>query len=185
MILWNEQRSLSGLGGSNLQFNELAYQQYFKTTVSSIAMKSILILIATTCWLNANCQTQLFHGTWTRLGTNYIFEFDLHLEHGAGNNVTGFFNWKFIQYDESDAFSVSYYKDKIGLTAKEYLRGTWDAATKTYHLKGYAKDDPNTIIALDEYLLKVDGNGDIGGETSSRNSWLGRINAKALPLLDL
>ncbi|MBK9017283.1 MAG: hypothetical protein IPM82_26295 [Saprospiraceae bacterium] len=150
-------------------------------------MKTLLILglFTATFLQNADCQTQLFHGTWTRLGSNYLFEFDLHLEHGAGNNVEGYFNWKFVQYDEEDAFSVSYYKDKIGATAKEYVRGTWDPTSHTYHLKGYKKDDPDTIIALDEYLLKVDGNGDLGGDTKSHDSWLGRINAKSLVLLDL
>lgn len=149
-------------------------------------MKTILILglFVTTICLDANAQTHLFHGSWTRLGTRYLFDFDLHLEHGAGNSVEGFFIWKFVQYDEDDAFSVSYYREKIGATAKEYLRGTWDATTQTYHLKGYAKDDPDAIIALDEYLLKMDGNGDLGGETKSHGSWLGRINAKALVLLE-
>ena len=150
-------------------------------------MKTILFIafLVTGCLVGAVCQTHLYHGTWTRLGTSYLFEFDLHLEQGKGNTVDGYFNWKFVQYDENDTFSVSYYEDKIGMTAKEYVRGTWDDATKTYHLKGYQKDDPNSIIALDEYLLKVDGNGDIEGETKSHDSWLGRINAKALVLLDL
>ncbi len=154
---------------------------------SYFSMKTILILglFVTNFWLDATCQTQLFHGTWTRLGTQYLFDFDLHLEHGAGGKVTGYFIWKFVQYDENDAFSVNYYQDKIGLTAKEYVSGTWDAATRTYQLKGYEKDDPNAIIALDEYLLKVDENGDLGGDTKSQGTWLGRIHAKRLVLLDL
>ena len=150
-------------------------------------MKTILLigLLATTCCVTATSQTQLYHGTWTRLGTNYLFEFDLHLEHGAGNSVEGYFSWKFVKYDENDSFSVSYYQDKIGMTAKEYVKGTWDATTHTYHLKGFKKDDPNNIIALDEYLLTVDGNGDLEGKTNSQGTWQGRINAQSLVLLDL
>lgn len=150
-------------------------------------MKTILLtcLISLGFYTASNCQTQLFQGTWTRLGTGYLFEFDLHLEHGAGNTVQGYFNWKFLKCDENDVFAVSYYQDKVGMTAKEYVHGTWNASTRTYYLKGYDKDDPNAIIALDEYQLKVDGNGDLGGETKSHDSWLGRINAKSLPLLDL
>jgi len=52
-------------------------------------------------------------------------------------------------------------------------------------LTGYAKEDPDNIIALDQYRLKVDGNGDLGGDTKAKGSWQGRINAKALVLLDL
>lgn len=145
----------------------------------------ISFLLVSVCTVAATAQIQLFHGTWTRLGTGYIFDFDLKLEHGTGNKVQGYFDWKFVQYDENDPFSVSYYKDKVGLTAREYVKGTYEPASKTYHVTGYAKDDPDTIISLDEYLLKLDSNGDIGGETSSKNTWLGRINAKSLPLLDL
>lgn len=150
-------------------------------------MKTIFILglFVATSWLGATAQPHLFQGSWTRLGTNYRFDFELHLEHGAGNSVEGYFNWKFVQYDENDSFSVSYYQDKIGATAKEYVRGSWNPADRTYRLKGYKKDDPHAIIALDEYLLKVDGNGDLGGDTRSHDSWLGRINAKALALHNL
>lgn len=150
-------------------------------------MKSTILLgiFIANCCLSAVSQTKLFHGTWTRLGTEYLFEFDLHLEHGQGNTVSGYFNWKIVRYDENDPFGADYYRDKLGMTAKEYVSGRWDAATRTYHLKGYAKDDPNTIIALDEYLLPVDNNGDIGGKTKSHDSWLGRINATSVVLLNL
>ncbi len=144
----------------------------------------VLSLLVTALCLNSNAQTHLFHGSWTRLGTGYLFDFDLHLEH-TGNKVEGYFNWKFVQYDETDGFGTEYYKDKIGLTAREYVQGTWNPAERSYHLKGYKKDDPHTIIALDEYLLRVDGNGDLGGDTRSHGTWLGRINAKSLVLLDL
>lgn len=150
-------------------------------------MKTILLtcLLSIGFYAQANSQTRLYQGTWIRLSTGYLFEFDLHLEHGTGNMVQGYFNWKFLKCDENDAFAVSYYKDKIGMTAKEYIRGTWDANSHTYYLKGYKKDDPNEIISLDEYQLKVDENGDLGGETKSQGTWLGRINAKALPLLNI
>jgi len=150
-------------------------------------MKKVLlsVLLLASISLGAGAQVQLFHGTWTRIGTGYVFDFDLRLEHGAGNQVQGFFDWKFVQYDPDDPFSVSYYKDKLGLTAREYVKGTYDPATRTYHVVGYAKEDPEAIISLDEYLLKMDGDGNIGGETRSQNTWLGRINAKSLPLQDL
>ncbi len=143
-------------------------------------MKTLLFLslFLLTSYPDAACQTQHFRGSWTRIGTNYLFDFDLHLEHGAGNQVQGHFDWKFVQYDETDEFSVSYYRNKIGATAKEYVKGTWNPTTRTYHLKGYKKDDPNAIIATDEYLLKLDSDGDIGGETKSHNTWLGRINGE-------
>jgi len=149
-------------------------------------MKKCLVpsLLVTTFCLNLNAQTHLFHGSWTRVGTSYLFEFDLHLEH-TGNNVEGYFIWKFVQYDETDGFGADYYKDKIGLTAREYVHGTWNPADHSYHLKGYKKDDPNMIIALDEYLLRMDDNGDLGGDTCSHGTWLGRINANSLVLLDL
>ena len=142
-------------------------------------MKNLLLLLLLSLGMShaLSSQTQHFQGTWTKLGTTYVFEFDLVLKH-AGNQVEGYFNWKITRLDENELLSKTYYKDKIGLTAKEYVKGTYNPATKEYLLKGYKKDDPNAIIGLDTYRLKVDENGDLGGDTNANGSWKGRINGE-------
>ena len=139
---------------------------------------SLLILLCLPTLLAA--QIKHFTGHWTKIGTTYDFGFDLYIKHTGGNTVEGVFTWEFISYDKNILGSKSYYEEKIGLKAKEFVRGTYDPATKEYYLQGYKKEDPHRIIALDHYKLKEDKNGDIGGDTKAHGTWKGRINGKAV-----
>lgn len=123
-------------------------------------------------------QNKHFQGTWTKVGTTYVFEFDLHLEHSKDNQVTGFFKWQVTGMDDKSKFSQDHYDSRLGTTAKEFVKGTFNPATKTYKLSGYKKEDPNLIISLDHYILKIDEKGDIGGNTRAHGTWKGRINGK-------
>ncbi len=125
-------------------------------------------------------QVKHFQGSWTKIGTTYVFEFDLYLNHRDNNVVTGHFDWKVVRFDEKSPQSRDYYKPKLGKTAKEFVRGTYNPTTKEYFLKGYKKDDPNWIISTDEYRLKLDEYDDISGKTKSNNTWKGRINGNAV-----
>jgi hypothetical protein len=49
-------------------------------------------------------------------------------------------------------------------------------------LKGYKKDDPDHIIGIDTYEIKVDKSGNIGGTTNANGTWLGRINGKQVEI---
>jgi len=69
-------------------------------------------------------------------------------------------NWELLQKNLSDAPT--------------------NPATKEYFLKGYKKEDPNMIISTDHYRLKLDENGDIGGDSKAHNTWKGRINGNAV-----
>lgn len=123
-------------------------------------------------------QIQQFQGNWTKLGTTYNFEFDLQIRHTDGNAVEGVFHWRVVNYDENEPASKAYYEEKIGLTAKEFVRGTYNPKSGEFLLKGYKKEDPNLIIGIDDYKIKMDENGDIGGDTKAAGTWLGRINGK-------
>ena len=125
-------------------------------------------------------QVKQFEGTWIKLNTTYLFEFDLVLTHKNNNTVEGYFVWKVIRYDEGSALSKDHYKDRLGTIAKEFIKGSYHPDTREYLLKGYKKEDPNHIIGLDTYYLKVDQNNDIGGTTNANGSHLGRINGKEM-----
>lgn len=145
-------------------------------------MKKLILSVLTTSLFATIifAQTKHFQGTWTKLGTTYVFEFDLYLNHTEGKNVDGYFDWKVTAPDEKNVYSTSHYNERLGTTAREYLKGTYDEKSKTYVLSGYKKDDPNLIIDPDDYILKVDENGDIGGKTKAHGTWKGRINGKPL-----
>ena len=125
-------------------------------------------------------QEKHFQGTWTMIGTTYIFEFDLFLKHDTKNHVAGHFDWKVTNYDKHSLSSKDYYEPKLGATAKEFVRGHFDPAAKEYYLRGYKKEDLHLIISTDHYRLKLDENDDIGGESKAHNTWKGRINGKTI-----
>ena len=43
--------------------------------------------------------------------------------------------------------------DKIGLSATEFVQGTYDAATRMLSLNGYNESDANNLIILDKYRV--------------------------------
>ena len=131
---------------------------------------------------NLFSQTKQFEGTWIRINTTYKFEFDLILKHKENNQVEGYFIWKVVHYDEGSSFSKNHYKNRLGTTGKEFVKGNYNPNTKEYLLKGYKKEDPNRIIGLDTYRIKMDQNGDIGGTTRTSGTWQGRINGKGVDM---
>lgn len=139
-----------------------------------------LVLIASSSLYS---QTQQFDGTWTKVYTTYMFDFELTLKSGDSDSVSGFFIWKVVMYDEQNFMSKVHYQNKIDFTAIEYVKGIYNSTSGECHLKGYKKDDPDNIIALDTYKLKIDQNGEIGGTTNSNGSWLGRIQGKEIDSL--
>ncbi|HFA49304.1 MAG TPA: hypothetical protein ENJ95_09830 [Bacteroidetes bacterium] len=147
-------------------------------------MKQSILLLIFPVWLclpdQISAQIKHFKGDWTKDGTTYLFDFDLYIKHIDGDAVEGVFNWTYKQYDENDPWSKDYYEEKKDATAKEYVRGKYDAKTKTYYLHGYKKDDPQQIIAPDDYILILDKNDNIGGDTKAQGSWEGRINGKVV-----
>ena len=104
------------------------------------------------------------------------------LKHKENHDVEGYFIWKVTRYDEGSSFSINHYKDKLGTSGQEFVKGNYNPNTQEYILKGYKKEDPNSIIGLDTYHIKVDQNGDIGGTTKTSGSWQGRINGKEVPM---
>ena len=138
-------------------------------------MKNLFLILFLLNVTSVCSQTQQFNGTWTKVNTSYQFDFDLILEVKESNRVEGYFIWKLVRFDENNTSSKQYYQKKLGMTGKEYVKGTYNRSSGEYILKGYKKQDPNAIIGMDTYHLKLGENGDIGGTTNANGSWLGRI----------
>jgi hypothetical protein len=65
---------------------------------------------------------------------------------------------------------------KVGKSAVEFVRGTYDATSHVLRLTGYSKTDPDTVISLDRYHLLLADNGIvIGGMTATGGSWQGSL----------
>ena len=65
--------------------------------------------------------------------------------------------------------------DKVGSRATEYVRGSFSPQTGRIELRGYRKDDPQNIVILDRYVLKVSAdNRQISGKSINGNFILRR-----------
>lgn len=143
-------------------------------------MKYLILFLALSVSSPLLSQTQTYYGTWTKVNTTYIFDFELTLRTGNSESVSGSFLWTVVMYDEENFMSKVNYQNKINFKAIEYVKGVYNSDTGVCHLKGYKKDDPDNIIALDTYQLKINQNGELGGTTNSNGSWLGRIQGKEI-----
>ena len=145
-------------------------------------MSNFISLFLLISFAPAYGQSHHYTGSWTKENTTYQFDFVLQLQFIEGYQVEGHFDWTLIKLDENNLLSKNYYRNKIGMKAKEFVRGNFNPNKQEYILKGYKKDDPNLIIGLDTYHIKVDKNGRIGGTTNANGSWLGRINGVAIEM---
>jgi hypothetical protein len=65
--------------------------------------------------------------------------------------------------------------NKVGVSATEYVQGTFNPATRMVSLRGYRKDDPNNIVILDRYNLSLaENNQALSGRSISGNFVLRR-----------
>lgn len=60
---------------------------------------------------------------------------------------------------------------KTGLTATEYVQGTFDPVSRMVRLRGVRKDDPNNLVILDRYTLSLSEDGQTMGGRSKNGSF--------------
>jgi hypothetical protein len=115
-------------------------------------------------------------GTWRgewRNPKGYLYSFEARLTVSSDNNVTGAINWKLVASPRGDEQS------KLGMTATEYIGGTYDPKERLADFKGHSKDDPKGVIGLDAYRIVVTEDGQsITGNTRSHGTWKGTISGK-------
>jgi len=109
-------------------------------------------------------------GQWsTDSGT--LLDFDLTLTDMQNNGVDGQIKWTLRQTVRPDKI------DKIGQSAIEYVRGTFDPATGSLKMSGYNKDDPNNVLVMvDDYKLTVSPDGKtLSGVAKNGGKWNGHV----------
>jgi hypothetical protein len=109
-------------------------------------------------------------GEWsTASGT--LLDFELTLNETGSNNLEGQIKWTMRKTARPDKM------DKIGLSATEFVRGTFDPATGSVNMSGYGKDDPNNVLVmLDVYKLNVSSDGHtLSGSARNGGKWNGHI----------
>ncbi len=121
---------------------------------------------------NAPVAADPIKGKWFKGNSSHRYAFEVHF--AFAQKIDGYFLWTL---EESPIPSE---RDKIGLQAKEFVRGTFDAKTRTIKLKGYKRSDKYGIIGLDEYKLTLSADGaQLYGQTKAEfNSWAGRMETR-------
>lgn len=132
---------------------------------------------------SAGAGTTTVDGEWTGYWTSfspasrgYLYEGVIKLTAGSANSIEGTITWTLRRSPRAAEQS------KIGLSAVEFVRGSYDSRTRVLRLEGYRADDANSIIGLDTYQLFLADNGTvIGGITSSHGTWQGVLSAERKP----
>ncbi len=112
-----------------------------------------------------------WHGQWTS-SKGGLFDADLVLEEiGTDNGVQGVINWTL------ERSVLESKQSKIGLTATEFVKGSYNPMTRALIMEGYRKNDPNNIINLDKYrLVLAEAGKSLEGATWNHGNWGGRLS---------
>ena len=128
----------------------------------------LLLCITTFAWAD---EISTVSGTWVGEWTSpdgFVYDASLELQAPADGAVSGQIKWTLKQSPRAQEQS------KLGLTASEFVRGTFDRLCGILTLEGYEKTDPNMIIGLDKYrLLLAENHTVLGGITKHYGSWRG------------
>ena len=109
-------------------------------------------------------------GQWsTDSGT--LLDFELTLSDMPNNSVDGQIKWTLRRTVRPDKM------DKIGFSATEYVRGTFDPVTRSLIMSGYNKDDPHDVLVMvDDYKLTVSADGKtLSGLAKNGGKWNGHV----------
>lgn len=109
-------------------------------------------------------------GDWST-GTGALLDFELALSDTGNNSISGQIKWTLRRTTRPDKM------DKVGLSAIEFVRGTFDPATGSLRMSGYGKDDPNNVLVMvDEYKLTVSpDNRTLTGLARNGGKWNGHV----------
>ena len=109
-------------------------------------------------------------GQWsTDSGT--LLDIEISITNGQNNAFDGQIKWTMRKTARPDKM------DKIGLSATEFVRGSFDPATGSVKMSGYNKDDPNNVLVmLDSYKLNITSDGHtLSGVARNGGKWNGHL----------
>jgi hypothetical protein len=157
-------------------------QELFKRKPMHQRLLLLVLFSALACAVACPAQTQSVDGDWRGILTNpagFIFTAQLTLNAGPAcktcaavgdGSIQGKIVWTLRKVPPNISTIV-------GLTGTEFVRGEIKGEGLLV-LNGYNKDDPHSIVLLDQYRLAISDNGNvIGGPTRNNGSWTGQLIA--------
>lgn len=117
-------------------------------------MKATFISIFLFLSLQVFSQTTYYKGGWSRGTTSFFYKSLLKLTIN-GDHAEGEIIWQLVSADSLDKEGFADYKRKTGLKGIEMFRGRFDPKTNDLNIEGIDKMDPDTLIGVDKYTLKL------------------------------
>jgi hypothetical protein len=145
-------------------------------------MKKLFLFLAAALFVHAGiAQVSYYKGEWTRKNKQELFTGIFKIGIKKDGKATGQFVWTVLAVDSTNSSFLDMYSGKAGMCGIEYVEGTFNAKTNDFYLEGKLKDDPNLIIGLDKYHLKLAANKQIiYGTTETEGTNEGLVFAVAL-----
>lgn len=112
-------------------------------------------------------------GEWsTTSGT--LFDFELTLNQTGPSGLNGQIKWTMRRTARPDK------QDKVGVSATEYVTGSYEPSTGVVDLTGRSKDDPQgMLVMLDVYKLTISPDGQkLTGLARNGGKWNGKVNLR-------
>ena len=111
-----------------------------------------------------------WRGEWSTTSGS-LFDFELTLTSTGGRALDGQIRWTMRRTARPDK------ADKVGFSATEFVRGSYDPATQRVDLAGYDKSDPNgMLVMLDVYQLNLSSDGrTLNGLARNGGKWNGHV----------
>jgi len=144
--------------------------------LSRMLAVALIAWVASVGWTAAQTVSQAdraaLAGPWKGLWVSDTHEYEasLTMQVAASGRIEGTITWTLRKSNRPD------YQSKFGMSGTEQVRGQFDPDTSLVTFNGYKLDDPNKILGVDQYRLVVgDNRKTMGGITSEKNTWGGRI----------
>jgi hypothetical protein len=117
-------------------------------------MKTIFFFLAGLFPLFVCSQANYYKGEWSRAGTSYNYSAFLKLTI-RGNVAEGEIIWKLVSADSLNQESFKINQKKVSLSGIEEIKGSIGKKTSDLELAGVRTIDPDNMIGLDIYTLKI------------------------------
>lgn len=119
-----------------------------------VLLKIILPVFIFINFPDVSAQVTYYKGEWTTINRQENFSGLLLLDI-KDSLVTGEIIWTFVSIDSADVELMKYYKGLKGKMGIENVQGMYLAKTFDIQFQGISKTDPDKIIGMDKYLLKL------------------------------
>ncbi len=141
--------------------------------------KAFLILSALLIFSYASfAQAKYYKGEWVQGNSTYLFKSFMQLNFD-GSKVKGMIIWTIITPDSNNSFSLSYYAhNRLNRSGIEIVEGSYDPRTRDLSFLGLSKIDPDSVMGVDIYSLKLSADGNvIHGKTDANGKGNGYFYA--------